>query len=293
VNRAVLLAKVRFHANAYGLGVVKIEHAEFMKKQKKKRSSTLPASFDSDLHVWGRPFFITDDHPEEVSCSIDRYLAASSSAEVKKIVDDMLDRLDPQLVGKIEPAPEGHLPDDADLANGLRWKLDTLRAALRAFKAGEKKFQGQDGESHDPKQLLQTALPHALLEFAAIFQPGWMGRGYVWPTHLIDEAELDPEGLFESARFWIEPLLPVLKGIKIQPEATIAGNFTVGGCVRPDRVPALRQWLEANASVILKKCKDCEVDWRKLMEAVLDAERRNLGFAEATEIYSGPMGIMN
>lgn len=32
---------------------------------------------------------------------------------------------------------------------------------------------------------------------------------------------------------------------------------------------------------------------QKLLEAVRDAEERGLGFAEATEIYSGFSGIMN
>jgi hypothetical protein len=32
---------------------------------------------------------------------------------------------------------------------------------------------------------------------------------------------------------------------------------------------------------------------RGINEAALDAQRRGLGFVEATEVYSGPLGIMN
>ena len=34
-------------------------------------------------------------------------------------------------------------------------------------------------------------------------------------------------------------------------------------------------------------------DFLKVMEPLRDAEQRKMGFLEAAEVYSGPMGVMN
>src|SRR3954468_6169837 len=147
---ALRIAKVRFRANAWGLGVLKLEEGA-------------AGAFDSDLHVWGRPFFITSASPEEVSDAIDRYLAADE-AQVDGIAADMLRHLDPGLPGRVSPDPEGELPDDAALVHDLFWKLELFRSAYAALKSGQKTVVHK-GEKMDASGLFATDFPLAALSF--------------------------------------------------------------------------------------------------------------------------------
>jgi hypothetical protein len=288
VQRAVRLAKVRFRANAWGLGAL-----DCGKGEEKTAAMAIPDHFDSHLHVWGRPFFITDESPEDVSSSIDLYLAASPR-EVDGIARSMLHKLKPGLEKHVQPSTGGKLPSDNNLNRGLRARMEFLRAAYAALQRGE--TIEMNDEEVDAADALAGNVPLLVLDFAANFQPGWMARGYVWPTHLLSEAglESDVEDLFGAPAYFLEPLSKEVKGLNyLDLEPTITSNYTVGGYVSPADVPKLRALLEDHRDRILEANEGCENDLRKIVEAVHDAQRRGMGFAEAAEIYSGIMGIMN
>jgi hypothetical protein len=253
---------------------------------------------DSDLYVWGRPFFVTAPDPVAVSEIIDRYLDANLEV-ADSIAKSELGRLDPELVESVQPDLEEDLPSDEELAQGIRWKLDLLRRCYAAQHAGERSVTLPDGEEADPCELLAREVPLALLEFAANFRPGWMARGMVWPTVLLQEAALDDAGAFESPRALVEPLARELSDVSFFLEPTITENYMVGGYVPKEKVPELRAHLEQHRERVLARAReagwehDCLSALQKIQEALADAERRGLGFAEATEIYSGIQGIMN
>jgi hypothetical protein len=257
-----------------------------------------PPLVDSDLHVWGRPFFVTAPDPIAVSKVIDRYLDASPDA-ADAIAKAELGRLDPELASVVTLELEGDSPSDEELAQSIRWKLDLLRRCYQARRAGERSITLPDGEEADPSELLGREVPLALLEFAANFRPGWMARGIVWPTVLLHEARIDDAGCFEPPRALVEPLARELSDVQFFLEATITENYMVGGYVPPTKVSLLRKHLEKNAERVLASSRargweaECKSALRKILEALADAERRHLGFAEATEIYSGIQGIMN
>jgi hypothetical protein len=253
---------------------------------------------DSDLHVWGRPFFVTAPDPLAVSQVIDRYLDASLEV-ADAIAKAELGRLDPELAAVVSLELEGDAPADEELAQGIRWKLDLLRRCYQARRAGQPSVTLLDGEEADPSELLAREVPLALLEFAANFRPGWMARGIVWPSVLLLEAELDDAGCFEPPRVLVEPLSRELADVSFFLEPTITENYMVGGYVPPSKVPLLRAHLEKHSERVLARSREagwepeCKSALRKILEALSDAERRGLGFAEATEIYSGIQGIMN
>src|SRR5262245_63308057 len=120
------IEKVRGRAGAWALKVVDIYHKEVQRQRdaeefarsaarsavagksvarpKKVPARPLPGWFDPDLHVWGRPFFITARTPEEVSDRIDRYCAAGSDAEVDALAREEVARLNPTLAQRMGPA---------------------------------------------------------------------------------------------------------------------------------------------------------------------------------------------
>lgn len=313
VEEAVQLSKVRWRANAWGLGVLSLQHKQSAKRRapakpktavakgkpapkRKPKPSLVPDKFDSDLHVWGRPFFITSETPDEVGTAIDRYIGCQPK-QVDSLVEEMLGQLNPALVGKVTPDAEGKLPKDDVLRHSIRWKLDLLRECVRVRK-GKKPVQVPNGEELDPKQALAANTALVVLEFAAAFRPGWMSRGHFWPTVFLKEAGVPVDAYFERPRKLFQPLLKVAPEVIGCLNETIGGNFEVGGYVPAERVVALRESLERHREKILayyqkKKWGDVGVELTKLYEAVRDAESRGLAFAEAAEVYSGPMGIMN
>ena len=303
VADAVRLARVRFRANAWGLGLLAhiSPKASGRPGQRSKRLKPAPGveagAFDPDLHLWGRPFFVAAP-PELVGPTIDRYLAAGPG-EVDGIAREQLDYLHPDLKDRVEPDTDGHLPEsDADIAAGILQELDLLRSAYPRIADG-RPVKMPDGEQADPEDLFLFHMPLAVVAFAAQLLPGWMGRGHVWPTSLAGEAGLDAEGLFEPAGFLFEPLLGSIGGWEEAFSPTITQNYTLGGAVRAANVPALRAWWQAHRDPLIAPfVADGEahlglVSYQKTLEAVQDAERRNVAFVEATEVYSGFMGIMN
>jgi hypothetical protein len=282
--QALRITKVRFRANAWGGGVLRLRtHA--------------PAAFDPDLHVWGRPFFITVESPEEVSDAIDRYLAADEG-QVDAIATDMLRQFDPALPGHVSPDPKGRLPDDVSILRGLFWKLDLFREAYAAVKSGRKTVEHK-GKKLDAASLFATDFPLAALAFAAHFRPGWMSRGYGWPSQLLQEAGVRSNP-FRAARPLFEPLLAELPQIAKNLRPTIVENYVVGGFVPAGEVAALQSTftnalpgIQAYARKLNAPPEAFDNDYRKIHEALHDARRRNLAFVEATEVYSGVFGAIN
>jgi hypothetical protein len=291
VDRAAELAAIRFRANAWGLGVCELE------------PESRPDGFNTDLYIWGRPFFIADERSEDVSRSLDRYLATrlDDSDEVDKIACEMLGKLASRSKkggADVLPSKEGVLPSAADRRKDIRWKIDLFRDAYRARRE-RRPVITPDGEPHDPNSLFGSDFPLAAMEFVSQLQPGWMARGYVWPTYLIDRAKLDIPPYVTNARAIFAPLVRDVPSLGSHLEATIHQNYTLGGYVPPQHVAEFRAFFETNLDALLDPASDddwedeCRIALQKITEALDDAARREMGFVEASEIYSGPMGIMN
>ncbi len=312
VETAVRLAQVRFRANAWGLGLLEVSHKESDAKRKKPKKKAgakgekksvakpkwlVPDAFDSGLHVWGRPFFITTPS-DRVSESIDRYLAATPR-QVDKIAEDMLRELNPALVGKVEPSTEGKLPGPKKLGESIRFAIDFYRNAYPNLKSG-KPVRLPNEEEVAAADLFLGSFGLDVVTFASQLQPGWMSRGYVWFTAFIDRAMLDASKFVESAAPLFQPMWKDVKGLRGSFETSIISNYSLGGYVPPNRVPDFRVWMEKNTEKMIAACvkEDWDeaasrADFLKVMEPLRDAERRGMGFLEAAEVYSGFMGVMN
>ncbi|MCA9032889.1 MAG: hypothetical protein KDA69_13865 [Planctomycetaceae bacterium] len=330
---ALRIAKVRFRANAWGLGMLRLNHKVhdaqrkalavasdtrgffaklFSKKTVPPRGKTsgIPG-FDSEVHVWGRPFFICCDSTEQVSDAIDRYIRADE-CEVAEIARSMIDYIAKKGVGSdvegivggslldcVRPNEDDRLPEDSEIVRGIRWKMDLFREAYAGYREG-RKVVDPNGNSHDPRQLFSADFPLSVLEFASHFRPGWMARGYGWPTHLLSKVGVDINGLFSSPLKLFEPLLPEIPEIQENLSDTIHENYMVGGFVDSDKVPELLDSIERHSNAINEWAQSegwgddgAATYLSGIREAVSDAARRGLAFAEATEAYSAPMGQMN
>ncbi|MFD4945924.1 hypothetical protein ACFVYE_28270 [Streptomyces sp. NPDC058239] len=275
IARAVEVRKTRFRAKAWALGV-----------QEYALDNGIP--FESQLHVWGRPFFIVGDGPGQIAEDIQRYLAAPGGG-VDAIAAEMVSRLDPALSGRIQPDEDGQLPGDDTLADGLATPLRMLRGSAIALRAGERSVRSGDGREFDAARLLTREVPYCVLEFAAALLPGWMSRGRTWPTCLCGDAGIPAEG-FTAPTALTGLLREEFPGLEWPTApATIMSNYMVGGLVPATAVTGARAHLVRHHDEL--KCDALDV--QKIDEAMGVAEHLGVAFCEATEVYSGMEGNLN
>ncbi|WP_345626622.1 serine/threonine-protein kinase [Rugosimonospora acidiphila] len=286
IARAVLLRRVRFRAKSWALGA--LEAFE-------KRGIDGP---DPDLIVWGRPFFIVADEPGQVVADVLRYLATPPD-DVDELAREMVARIDPGLAGTVRPDPDGTLPDDAELARSLSRRMRVLRASAAALAGGVATVRDPDGdEEFEAAVLLAREVPLSVLELAAALTPGWMSRGYTWPTSLCAAAGVPATG-FAAPEALFAPLRELFPGIGWFSEPTITENYMVGGLVAPGDVARVRAELSARRDALLEP--PGREGWAgiaadnllKIDEALALAGHLGFGFAEATEVYSGFEGELN
>ena len=315
-DTAARLAAIRFRANGWGLGALAACRPLRNTQRPPKKPGLFsrlfgkpaaitpetpapspPSEFEADLYVWGRPFFITSHDAGEVSGAIDLYLDATPDT-VDSIALEMLRKLTPALVDTVEPDMTGTAPASEDVKEDICNQLNQLRAAYAALDTG-RKVPSPDGQEVAPEEFLAQFVPLTILSIASQFRPGWMARGYVWPTEMLSKAGLDYREFFEPAHAIFQALMERAPNVTRFLEPTITSNYTLGGFVPADRVEPLHQFLRDNRERILAPTvKD---DWGdygslcldKILEALYDAQRRKIAFIEASEVYSAPMGIIN
>jgi hypothetical protein len=280
--------------------------------------------FESDLHVFGRPFFIDADDGEEAAIAFDRYMAAAEGRDgaVDAVVRDMLQALDAKRASRL---PAGLAQNLADLVqsapsltslapqteteafdgDALRAQIERRVAAWRAAAAAtDPKQEIGDGEERTTALAAQAQMPFDMVSFAAGLIPGWMGCGYGFASGVLAQIKAGG-GLFESPASLFAPLIAAIPAAGRALAATITDNFTLGGWVPPDRVHRLLDVLSAkrdeiivafenNPSALTPRQREMlACDWIKFNEAATYAMRHGLGYIEAAEIYSGYFGWAN
>lgn len=285
--------------------------------------------FDPDLCVWGRPFFIVADSTDEALAELDRYMKCPPNdlARVDAIAGQMIAKLESKrreigpdvrseivaVLDSFQPIAE-HVPD-LEEGDGGNVDIDATRRRLADhFAAIQKTWaardtdqmiaRGEDGDEPVPAAELAVTVPYALLNLAAHVLPGWMGRGYVWPTALFEKIGVDVSAIFETPTALFEPLVRDFPNVETGFHTTIPENYSLGGYVRPENIAALKAlllkherelilaWTEPGTATALS-LEELSADFRKILEPVTLAERHGYGFIEAAEVYSGILGVMN
>lgn len=333
LDRASSLAVVANQANRWGLRVSELCN-ELLTKQDEagidieQYVNSLPG-FHADLSLWGRPFFIVADTVDESLAAFARYMECSHQdlAAVDRIAVSMLAKLDAKrsllprdthataatILDTFYPLAD-HLPEPDDQSNpSLAETRQHLEAVLNAYQEAwahrntDRMIESNALEEPAAAAELAKSAPYTLLNLASQVLPGWMGRGYVWPTQLFEKIGVPVSHLFETPTALFEPLVRAFPAIEESFGTTIVYNYSLGGYVRPENVPALRAllqkhereliraWIEPELAAAMSPNEIAEIsaDYKRILEPVVLAERNGYGFIEAAEIYSGFMGVMN
>ncbi len=287
------------------------------------RTSGIPG-FDSDLSVWGRPFFIVAGNSDEALREFDAYMQAGEDdvdAIARRMfarLDAMRDRVDPRcapevvaVLDRFHPL-EAHLPQlDASEAAALdrasvRRHIERKLLLLQRFWAERSSDDPIEDDLLDepvvPSEYIEC-LPFDIINLAAQWLPGWMGRGHVWPTRLFDEIGVEVDHLFETPEPLFQDLVREDKRLRGAFCATIPCNYSLGGYVPPEKIEAFIALLERHRTDLILAWSDRKdpaeiddmlaADYTKILEPALLARRNGHGFLEAAEVYSGFLGAMN
>jgi hypothetical protein len=290
------------------------------------KSTGLPG-FDSDLAVWGRPFFIIADNARESLDTLAKYLAANpnDSADVQRIVGDVLSTLERarnQLPKDLHPAAlvvldeaypladhlsadndEAEPPDVAASAQYLGQLLAALQEAWH-HRHTDKSIENDVFQEAAPANQLAAQIPYYLINLSSQLLPGWIGRGHVWPTALFEKIGVDVSHVFETPSALFADMVKAYPAIEENFSTTIYENWCLGGYVPPNKVSQLDALLKQHRKDLIlawsdeKSLSEEEVqawstDYIKIVEPVTLALENGYGFIEATEVYSGFLGITN
>jgi hypothetical protein len=309
--KGIQISKNRYRANAWGLAVNKVHSARFEDLRPPKptlvdrllgrppRRPELPPppfEFESDLYIWGRPFFITDNDPVSVSESIDAYLSADD-AGVDTLAKRMVERIQPGLSSKLTSLDEEPFPADAEFREALSAPLRVLRDAFSNLPT-HTQVTLPNGGAAEPDDLIRSDLPLVAFSFACHFRPGWMARGHVWPTHLLRQASIPVERFISASELFL-PVMQAHPSLQLQFHSSIRENYMLGGYLPPEAVAAVLATFEDNLEALVRPSiaegweYECRLAIRKITEALRDATARGFGFLEASEVYSGPLGLLN
>lgn len=282
-------------------------------------------NFDSDLSVWGRPFFISARGTDDALEVLGRYMncAAGDLDAIDTIARSQLELIEagrgerpanvlPQawdivlqfipLLAHLPPREEEQ-PEPAAIREHLASRLDLMQAVWTQ-RLSDEPLEHPCLMEPERAAMLARTLPHEIIGLAAQGLPGWMGRGYAWPTELFRKIGVKVSHVFETPAALFAELLEDMPALEEGFHRTITSNFTLGGYVPPERIPELKALLLRHRRELIlawnkaKDVSDTEVeamsaDFQKILEPVVLAERNGYGFIEAAEVYSGFMGAMN
>lgn len=293
------------------------------------RFTTGLPGFDSDLSVWGRPFFVTEDGSDAALSVVERYMACDAAdagsvdaiareqiallaARRSRVRDDVhadglavLEHfypIDPHLEKPTED--EEPLPEMASVRSHAALRFDLLRSIWAARNDDSDTFEHQLLDAPAAASALVRELPYSLIGLAAQVLPGWMGRGYVWPTALFEKIGVGVGDLFETPAALFAPMLRDVPSLAQSFDVTIPQNYSLGGYVPPQRVAALEALLLKHRRDLILAWQDdksasdadveaCSNDFTKIIEPVTWARHHGHGFIEGAEIYSGFLGALN
>lgn len=287
------------------------------------RTSGIP-DFDSDLSVWGRPFFIVAGSSDEALHGFDAYMQAGEddvdaiAGRMLARLDAMRDRIDPRCDPEVVAVLDGFHPLEARLPEldasdavlpdpaSVRRHIERKLLLMRRFWAERRSDDPIEDELLDepvaPSDYIES-LPFDIINLASQSLPGWMGRGHVWPTLLFDKIGVEVRHLFETPEPLFRDLVREDKRLRGVFGTTIPCNYSLGGYVPPEKIEAFIALLERHRTDLILAWSDRKdpadiddmlaADYTKILEPALLARRDGHGFLEAAEVYSGFMGAMN
>jgi hypothetical protein len=258
-------------------------------------SALLTSHLDPELHLDGRPFFITEGSAVKVADIVDDYMAARSESEADGLVREQLIRLDRRLVDAVEPVeigrPTGSLQFRQDLLGDMKQLYDLVRTA----RAGGD-WKGADTARRRPaREILEADLAFQALQIHSRAVPFWYGRDVDGLETVCRAAGVPPPDCLVPAWRILGEACAEFPGMKEYLKPELLSRRAVGAYVAPENITDLLDFLSTAGSAIIRAAArhdagpTCTLLLRKIKECATYAERHRFGYLEAAGIVPSHM----
>ncbi|MDH3629370.1 MAG: hypothetical protein OEV00_05640 [Acidobacteriota bacterium] len=254
---------------------------------------TLSEQIEPDLHLHGRPFFITEGSADRVGRFCDEYLAAKDVNAIDGLVLEQLLRLDRTLGREIEAEMMGSPPAAATVHAELLQRLkEIFELAAAARQDGD---WGNVGSTRPAREVLAEELPWRCVEAHAEAVPFWVAHDVDGLAGLCEATGIEPPPCLVSARplfaHFAEPFPALLERLS----SDLTTERQLGGYVPANDIPELLTFLAEQGARIIQAAtrhgvgKICSVLLRKIRECATFASLHGTGYLEASSLDHPPL----
>ncbi len=255
------------------------------------RASLIAAKrIDPDLHLEGRPFFITEGSADRVATLVDEYRNISGEAAAQSLVLEQLVRLDPEL-GKCVKQDEflERLTPDMTFRRELLDSLTQLSELAEAARSGD--MFGHAGTQRRPAvEVLVEELPWRVMTVHAQVVPFWSARDVDGLETICEASGVPAPDCLVPAWRLVGDLCGEFQALRDSMGTRLARARDVAAFVSPSDMPCLLEFLSSVGSRIIQAAtrhgegKTCATLLRKIRECATYAERHGMGFIEASGV---------
>jgi hypothetical protein len=280
-----------------GAGLLKNIRAHLERFDHREDATTkkLRAAIEPDLHLYGRPFFITEGSAARVAERVDDYLAASDTGNAEAVAIEQLVHLGAELAKTVRPVEGPDLSPEmsyrSDLLSGLKELYDIAHAARRGESWGR-----ADRPRRPAREILLHELPHKALVLHSRAVPFWIARDVDGLETVCRAAGVSPPEFLVPARRLFAETCEEFTELKDALQVEVRGPRDVGAFVAAGDIPELVEFLNRNGTRIIQAATRhdegpaCTKLLRKIRECAAYAERNGLGYLEASGILPPDLG---
>jgi len=263
-----------------------VERIDFKPEEAARRAAE---TFDADLHLDGRPFFIAENSAERVADAVEAFAAAETAEAADGLARAQLGKLDPELPALVEPA---EIPD---LGSDLAYRTDLL-ASLRIVH--DLPRLARDGKTWEPAGASARPAVAAIPEVLAPHAVALHGRAYpFWLAKDVDGLETicraagvpAPDCLSPAFRPFAEAC-EAFPSVKETLGLEMRSSPSVGAFVAPSEIGGLIDFLAMHGAKIIGAATRAGEGsmatslLRKIKECAVYAQRRGFGYLEAAGV---------
>jgi hypothetical protein len=244
---------------------------------------------EPELHLRGRPFFITEGSATRVAEVVDDYLDASDGPSVEALVREQLIKLARDLGEQVE------LDEAHGLDSNMTYRADLLRALTQLSELAQAARRGErwssSAQTREPAMdVLLRELPYRAVHLHSRAVPFWIAENVDGLETVCGAAGVAPPAVLVSARQLFARTCDEFSDLGESMHGELEQAHGVGAYVAPGDVAELVDFLASQGGRIIQAATRhgvggvCENVLRKIRECAAYAQRHEMGYLEASGI---------
>lgn len=246
--------------------------------------------FEPDMHLDGRPFFITEGSAERVAALVDEYFRAESEDAVEALALEQMVRLDREIARTVQPVAGPEVTPDFNYRRDLLEELKVLYDLPRAAREGATWRDTTTSGSRPASQAVEDSLALRAVAVHGRARPFWVARDVDGLETVCRAAGVAPPDQLVPAWRLLGAACEEFPGIRDHLGVELVRNESVGGFVASSDVPELLAFLNTHGTSIIREATrsgegaTATVLLRKIRECATYAELHGFGYLEAAGI---------